>query len=180
MLFRELETDRLLLKNISAEDRGFILTVFSNDEVNRFLFDAEPLIDIQDADGLIDFYTQEEPRGHHRWVLVRKSDGVKLGTCGFHCWDKEVGCCEVGYDLLPDFWGQGYMLEAVRAIIEFARSDMQLNRINACIYVDNDKSVRLAEKCRFAFEGKMKDEVFRGEKYPHKIFTLDFDKQEAE
>ena len=78
MLFRELETDRLLLKNISAKDSEFILAMFSNDEVNRFLFDAEPLKDIQEADELIDFYTQEEPRGHHRWVLVRKDDGVKV------------------------------------------------------------------------------------------------------
>ena len=175
MLFRELETDRLLLKNISAKDSEFILAMFSNDEVNRFLFDAEPLKDIQEADELIDFYTQEEPRGHHRWVLVRKDDGVKVGTCGFHCWDKEAGCCDVGYDLLPDFWGQGYMLEAMRTIIEFVRSDMVLNYIDACIYIDNEKSVSLAEKCGFTFEGRMKDEVFRGEKYPHKIFTLDFD-----
>jgi len=175
MLFRELETDRLFLKNISAEDREFILAVFSNDDVNRFLFDAEPLNDIYAADELIDFYTQEEPRGHHRWVLVRKDDEVKLGTCGFHCWDKRAGCCDVGYDLLPDFWGHGYMFEAIRAIIDFAANDMDIKHINACIYVDNEKSVSLAEKCGFDFTGQMKDEVFRGEKYPHKIFTLSFD-----
>ena len=95
-----------------------------------------------------------------------------LGTCGFHCWDKSTGCCDVGYDLLPDFWGQGAMLEAMRVIIDFARSDMKLKSINACIYADNKKSINLAEKCGFTFEGKVKDEVFRREKYPHKIFSL--------
>ena len=174
MLFRELATERLLLKNISADDREFVLAMFSNDEVNRFLFDAEPIGDLQGADRLIDFYAQEEPREHHRWVLVKKEDGAKLGTCGFHNWDKEAGCCDIGYDLHPAFWGLGYMLEAMRAIIEFARSDMELKSINACIYVDNEKSARLAKKCGFIFEGKMKDEIFRGGKYPHKIFTLNF------
>ena len=55
MLFKVLETNRLFLKNISAEDREFILTMFSNDEVNRFLFYAEPINDLQGADGLTDF-----------------------------------------------------------------------------------------------------------------------------
>ena len=43
MLFKELETDRLILKNISPEDNEFIYTLFSNDQVNKYLFDAEPL-----------------------------------------------------------------------------------------------------------------------------------------
>ncbi|MCL2050820.1 MAG: GNAT family N-acetyltransferase [Lachnospiraceae bacterium] len=175
MLFRGLETDRLLLKNISAADREFIFSVFSNDDVNRFLFDAEPLKEIKDADDLIDFYTIEELRWHHRWVLVRKNDGVKLGTCGFHCWDKETGCCDVGYDLLPDCWGKGYMLEAMRTIIKFAKDEMNIKQINTCIYINNKKSIRLAEKCGFGFMGQMKDEFFRGKKYPHKIFSLRFD-----
>ena len=64
------------------------------------------------------------------------------------------------------------MLEAMRVIIDFARGDMKLKSINACIYADNKKSINLAEKCGFTFEGKVKDEVFRREKYPHKIFSL--------
>jgi len=175
MLFKELETDRLFLKNISVEDREFIFAMFSNDDVNRFLFDAEPIGDLQSAGQLIDFYTQEEPRGHHRWILIRKEDGKKLGTCGFHCWDKSTGCCDIGYDLLPEFWGRGYMLEAMRAVVDFARSDMQLNHINACIYIDNKKSIDLAKKCGFIFNGQMKDEIFCGAKYPHKIFALKLD-----
>ena len=43
MLFHEIETERLLLKNISYEDREFILNEFSNNSINRYLFDAEPL-----------------------------------------------------------------------------------------------------------------------------------------
>jgi len=173
MLFKELETDRLFLKNISPEDNEFIYTLFSNNQVNKYLFDAEPLADIQEANEIIGFYTQEEPREQHRWVLVRKSDGIKLGTCGFHCWDKSKSCCDVGYDLHPDFWGMGYMSEAIQKILEFAQNDMKINHINACIYVDNEKSIKLIEKFGFTHKGIMKDEIFRGEKYPHKIFTLD-------
>ena len=173
MFFRELETDRLLLKNISQEDREFIFALFSDDRINQYLFDSEPLADIGEADEIIDFYTQPEPRMQHRWVLVSKSDGVKLGTCGFHIWDKSSACCDIGYELYPDFWSKGYMSEAIREILGFAQNDMQIKYINACIYPDNHASVRLAEKLGFVFNGQMKDEIFRGEKYPHKILILE-------
>jgi ribosomal-protein-alanine N-acetyltransferase len=173
MLFKELETNRLFLKNISSEDRDFILAQFSNDEVTRYLYDAEPLTDTQGADEIINFYIQAEPRGQHRWILTRKEDGVKLGTCGFHCWDKSNGVCEIGYDLFPDFFGKGYMVEAMEAIITFARNEMKIKHINACIYPENDKSVNLAERLGFVFTGQTKDEIFREKAYPHKIFTLD-------
>lgn len=169
MFFKELETDRLFLKNISMYDRDFILAQFSDNEVNRYLFDAEPLTDVYGADEIINFYIQPEPRAQHRWILVRKNDGTKIGTCGFHCWDKSNGCCDIGYDLYPDFWGRGYMIEALRTICLFAQNDMKVRSINACIYINNDKSIKLAEKLGFAFTGQIKDEIFRGERYMHKI-----------
>ncbi len=172
MFFKELETDRLFLKNISMHDREFILEQFSNNEVNRYLFDAEPIADILGADEIINFYIQSEPRAQHRWILVRKSDGTKIGTCGFHCWNKSKGFCDIGYDLYPDYWGKGYMVEALKAICAFARNDMKVRDINACIFIENDKSIMLAEKLGFTFNGLIKDEIFRDEKYPHKILTL--------
>jgi len=173
MFFRELETSRLYLKNISVNDRDFIFKQFSNDDVNKYLFDSEPLVNMCEADEIIEFYIQPEPRVQHRWILERKEDGKKIGTCGFHCWDKVTGCCDVGYDLFPVFEGKGYMSEAMQAIIAFAKTDMKVVCINACIYIDNTKSIKLAEKLGFIFKGQMKDEIFRGEKYPHKILTLD-------
>lgn len=173
MFFKEFETDRLFLKSISMYDREFILEQFSNSEVNQYLFDAEPLTDVFGAGEIIDFYMQAEPRAQHRWILVTKSDSTKIGTCGFHCWDKSNGCCDIGYDLYPDYWGKGYMIEALKAICAFARSDMKLKGINACISIDNEKSIKLAEKLGFTFSGQIKDEIFRGEIYSHKILTLD-------
>ena len=174
MFFKEIETDRLFLKNISSKDRNFLFAQFSNEEVNKYLFDAEPLLDVQDADEIIDFYVQPEPREQHRWILVKKDDGVKIGTCGFHCWDKSTNICDIGYDLYPDFEGKGYMSEAMKAILVFARTNMNINRINACIYISNAKSIKIAEKFGFTFNGQMKNELFQGKEYPHRIFTLDY------
>lgn len=143
MFFKELETERLILKNISTEDREFIFDQFSNASVNQYLFDAEPLVDLQGADEIIDFYLQSEPRPQHRWILN------------------------------PDFEGNGYMIEAIRAIIRFAQIEMKLKSVNACIYVGNEKSIKLAEKAGFNYHGETMSAIFRETAYPHKIFHLD-------
>lgn len=174
VFFRELETERLFLKNISTDDREFVFSEFSDDAVNRYLFDMEPLTDIGEADGIIEFYIRPEPRSHHRWIIIRKSDGTRMGTCGFHAWDREKHRTEVGYDLKEEFWGKGYMSEALEKILKFAADDMKAETVEAHIYPENANSVRLAEKFGFVLTGSYY-EIFRGEKYPHGIYTLRFD-----
>jgi ribosomal-protein-alanine N-acetyltransferase len=174
MLFKELETQRLILKNISMEDRDFIYRQFSNDFINRYLFDAEPLIDIQGADEIIDFYLQLEPRLQHQWILVTK-EGEKIGTCGFHCWDTAEGICDMGYDLNPDYCGKGYMIETINAILKFAKNEMKLRKVKACIYPENEKSIKLAKKAGFKYHGDTEIVVFREKEYLHEIYVLELE-----
>jgi [ribosomal protein S5]-alanine N-acetyltransferase len=172
-MFEALETPRLFLRNISEEDKDFLFGLFSDDSVNEFLFDAEPLTDLRGADEIIDFYTQAEPRSQHRWVVERKPDHVKMGTCGFHRWNRADNTVEVGYDLHKAFRGNGYMLEAMKAIISFATRKMKVGSITACIYFQNRRSISLVEKLGFKDTGGTKDEVFRGQAYLHRIYALD-------
>lgn len=173
MFFEDIETERLLLKNISFDDRVFILKQFSDEVVNRYLFDVEPISKLEEADEIIDSYLQPEPRAQHRWVIVLKNNDVKIGTCGFHCWSKKGNCVEIGYDLQEEYWGKGIMTEALKAIISFGINKMGVHRINADISVDNAKSVYLAQKLGFVFNGNTKMYSFRGKEYLHNIYTLD-------
>lgn len=170
-MFKELETERLWLKNISKEDKEFIFEQFSNDDINKYLYDAEPMKELSEAQELIDFYTSPEPRGQHRWILVRKSDGAKIGTCGFHCWKLEQHSIETGYDLKKEYWGNGYMTEAMEAIVDFAEDVMDVRSIDAHIAVQNEKSSSLVKKLGFEFLGKTENYNFHGEDYLHYVFT---------
>lgn len=172
MFFKEFETDRLILKNISKDDRAFILRQFSNDRMNEFLFDAEPLKSLEEADEIIDFYLQPEPREQHRWVLILKSNGSPIGTCGFHCWDRKNNQVDIGYDLQEEHWGQGLMTEALQAILLFAENKMNVEKINAHIYVDNARSIKIAKKLGFIFSGETEICVFRDRKYLHNIYSF--------
>lgn len=86
-MFIDLETERLILKCIGYDDVEFFYKQFSTNEVNQYLFDSDPIDSVGEAQKWIGFYLEGEPRNHHRWIITRKENGEKIGTCGFHCWN---------------------------------------------------------------------------------------------
>lgn len=170
-MFTNLETNRLVLKCINHSDRDFIFEEFQNDFINRYLFDEEPMTDISQADELIDFYTMVEPRKQNRWVLIDKTINTKLGTCGYHLWNPDNKEVEIGFELMEQYNGMGYMLEAIEAIIEFASQKMKVERINAVVYIKNEKCIKLLERLRFIKVGEDETE-FRGQIYRHNMYAL--------
>ncbi len=172
MQFNNLETERLLLKNIGPEDRAFIYKQFSDPVVSKYLYDAEPVVSMGDADDIIEMFLQPEIRTHHRWILIRKSDNVKIGTCGFHCWNVNTHEADVGYDLQEAYCGQGYMQEALNAIFAYAKEQMGLLKVTACISVENKGSIGLAKKLGFVRSGEQYNEVFRDQAYLHDKYVL--------
>jgi ribosomal-protein-alanine N-acetyltransferase len=170
-MFTNIETDRLLLRNIDHTDRDFIFEEFQNDFINRYLYDAEPMTEISQADQLIDFYTMPEPRKQNRWVLMDKATNTRLGTCGYHVWDPDKQEVEIGFELLQQYNGRGHMLEATEAIIEFARNEMQVQTINAIVYVQNESCIKLLERLGFTRVGEQATE-FRGQTYLHHVYAL--------
>jgi len=171
-MFVNIETKRLLLKCLEQSDREFIFEEFQNEFINKYLYDDEPMTDIEQADDLIEFYNAKEPRNQNRWVLINKLENIKMGTCGFHLWDREKNKVEVGFELLQQYNGKGYMKEAIEAMIEFARSNMKVDKIIAIVYIENNRCKRLLEKLGFIFVDK-EECIFRGSIYLHEIHELE-------
>ncbi len=106
---------------------------------------------------------------------MKKDTGERIGTCGLHRWNRECCECELGYDLYPPCWGNGYMQEALRAVLRFARDDMGIKRVEAHIARGNLASIKAAQQQGFTDSHETHMEVFRGEEYPHYIYALNFD-----
>lgn len=172
-MFIDLETERLFLKCIGYDDAEFFYKHFSTHEVNQYLFDAEPCSSVEEAQKWIGFYLESEPRNQHRWIIVLKENGEKIGTCGFHCWNRENGEIQMGYDLQPSYWRNGYMSEALTAIMKFAAEKMKVKKIFTHISTDNIASIRTSEKIGFVKTGEQYYEEFHGEKYLHDIYCID-------
>ncbi|CDQ17780.1 ribosomal-protein-alanine N-acetyltransferase [Halobacillus karajensis] len=174
MYFPQMETQRLWLVNINHNHTNFILKHFSDEKVTQYLYDEEDLTNYSQAVALVDWFSQPEQKRYNRWVIESKESGrFPMGTCGFHQWDQHNHIAEVGYDLYPDYWGKGYMKEALTAVIHSGFENMHLNRIHAYVAVKNTRSAGLLERLGFQCEGVYRDKHhYRGEFYDHYIYSL--------
>jgi len=171
--FPDLETQRLILRRLQHGDEAFVFQHFSDPEVTRYLLDEDPLTRREEAEEIIQLYADPAGKTHNRWGIVLKADDKLIGTCGFHRWDKRHRRAEVGYDLARAYWGQGIMAEALRSALSYAFGTMGLNRVDALVYADNVRSVRLAQKLGFQSEGTLREYFwFKGEFYDHVILSL--------
>jgi ribosomal-protein-alanine N-acetyltransferase len=171
--FPNLETDRLFLRLLTMDDDEFMFKQFSDPQVTQYLMDEPPVENIEGARMIIQYFLEPEGKNHSRWGIIRKSDNQMIGTCGFHNWEKAYFRSEIGYDLYPDFWGQGYMTEALTAAINNGFERMKLNRIDALVYIDNPRSSGLLKKLSFKQEGILRDYFYlNGTFYDHAIFSL--------
>lgn len=168
-----LETERLLLRPLSMLDLEFVFRHFSDPEVNRYLLDEEPVTTLEQAQSIIDFYSLPGRKSYNRWVIVRKSDALAIGTCGYHQWQAMHRRAEIGYDLEKDSWKQGIMTEALLAMLSYGFEQMGLNRVEALVYIENDASIRLLERLGFQKEGLLRQYFRRDETYyDHWLLSL--------
>lgn len=170
---KDFVTDRLILRSISREDRDFIFLEYSDVTVTRYLFGGEPMTDLSGADKMIESFVHSDEKGQYRWIIVRKSDKKKMGTCGFHCWDPYESRIELGYDMLKEFWGNGYMEEAIMTIIPFISNEMKIKKIHAHVYYKNQKSAKLVSKLGFVYKGNVYNYPFGEKDYLHQIYELE-------
>jgi len=92
-------------------------------------------------------------------VFDRES-GDLIGTCGFHHWDQSRRRAEVSYDLSPRYWGQGYMREALQAVLRYGFEKMRLHRIEALVDPRDTRSQNLLYGLGFKMEGVLRDHDF--------------------
>lgn len=168
-----LETERLLLRQITMDDLEFVFRHFSDPQVTQYLMDEPPVASHDEARAIIEFYLEPERKAHNRWGIVRKEDGQLIGTIGYHKWAKAFFRAEVGYDLSADSWGRGYMSEALAEVIRHGFEGMGLNRIDALVYAGNNASIRLLKRMGFQQEGLLRDYFcLNGVFYDHYLFAL--------
>jgi ribosomal-protein-alanine N-acetyltransferase len=172
-IFCDIETERLFLRKLGDQDLEFVFKQFSDPLVSQYLYDEAPLVDKSGAKEIINFFKEQDGKSYNRWGMVIKNTSEMIGTIGFHHWDKERFHAEIGYDLYPDWWGKGFMTEAMMAVLCHGFEVMNLNRIEAFIYPENERSMNLAKKFGFQMEGILRDYFYlNGQFYDHVVLSL--------
>lgn len=170
--FPTIDTERLQLRPIARADQPFVIQHFLDPEVQRFLLDDEPIETADQAAAIVDFYLSAPQPTYNRWVIMRRCDCRPIGTCGFHRWSRQHRRAEVGYDLGPSFQGQGYMTEALAAMVAHGFTQLGLRRIEALVAPANLRSAALLTRSGFQCEGTLRDYFYSGGRYhDHLLFA---------
>jgi len=151
-----LETDRLVLRRLSAEDAEFILELLNQPSFLRYIGD-KGVRTTEDAVNYIQTGPQAsyEQFGFGLYLVELKGSGVSIGMCGLIKRDS-LPDVDVGFALLPDYWSQGYAFEAAAAVMNYGREVFGLKRIVAITSLDNAASIKLLEKVGLRFERLIK------------------------
>lgn len=150
---RVLETERLVLRRLTVEDAPFLLRLLNEPSWLRFIGDRG-VRTLDDArryvlEGPIDMY---ERLGFGMYATTLKgNEASPIGICGLV---KRPGLedVDIGFALLPEFWGKGYAYEAASAVMAYAKGAVGLERVVAITSLDNESSARLLEKIGLRFE----------------------------
>ncbi|MBO0962407.1 GNAT family N-acetyltransferase [Neobacillus sp. MM2021_6] len=177
MAFPLLETKRLKLIELTHQHVEPLYEILSLEEVtqfygtNRFILPAE-------ASRLIDMFHKNflDKRGL-RWGIKLKENQQIIGTVGLNALHLKNKRAEIGYELHPAFWKRGFASEAIKEVLRFSFNQLDLFRIGAVVYPENEASVNLLMKLGFSKEGILRGYIHQNEQF-HDTYVLSLLQQE--
>ncbi|MHA6261384.1 GNAT family N-acetyltransferase [Sporosarcina sp. CAU 1771] len=158
--FPVLETDRLILRQVTNDDAKNLLTYFSDTDVVKY-YGLEPFKSIDEALDEISWYKSIFEKGTGiRWGISLKGSDKIIGSCGFFNKVVEHSRTEIGYELSKEYWGKGIAGEALESVVKYGFQNLQLERIEALLEPANLASLKLLDKMGFEREGLLRHYEF--------------------
>ena len=147
--FPILTTERLTLRQLLINDEQEIFTLRSDSEINKHL-DRQISNTIDDARNFINKVVENINNNDALYWAITLNDRNRLvGTICLFGFADENDKCEIGYELMTTFQGQGIMKAACEKVIDYAFNTIKVQKIEALIHRDNQRSIKLLEKLSF-------------------------------
>ena len=153
-LFPEITTDRLILRQLRTADVAAIYTLRSNEEINRLITRNIPKNNDEASDFIAVCHQEFTNKNRVFWAMELKETKQVIGTIVYHNISLEDSYAEIGYELDPTFHKNGFMSEAMQAVLDFGIERMELKTIEAFTHQNNLASITLLEKNQFVFQAK--------------------------
>lgn len=173
LTFQKLETERIVLDEVKMQDAPYVFAALSDPAVTQF-YGMEPLQSIDEAERVISSFRCGLQEGRViRWGMFCKEAGRFLGTIGLHQVNRSNRRAEIGYELHPDHWKKGFANEAMGAVLSYCFKELDLLRVGAMVYPENEASASLVEKQGFKKEGLLRSYYYHGGKtYDANVYAL--------
>ena len=158
---QSIETKRLLLRPFLESDAQAMYDNWASrpDNLLHVTWDAHesPEVTQQSIARWVENYQNLD---FYKWgICLKENPEQVLGDISVVDRDYTVNDCEVGYILSQDYWGQGLMTEALKAVLNYLLQDAGFNRVTARFVTANPASGRVMAKAGMSYEGTFRQAV---------------------
>lgn len=151
-----LQTQRLLLRPFEDADIDNVFKGLSHPDVIKHY--GVSYSTLEETKAQMQFFKDLENNGTGKWWAVCSADNaIFYGACGLNNMNGQHLKAEIGYWLLPEYWGKGIIAEVLPLVIQYGFSTFSLHRIEAVIETENENSKKLMTKTGFHWEGTMRE-----------------------
>lgn len=158
--FPNLESERLSFRKLVNKDAPQVLELRSNPKTMKFIPSASAH-NIDDALAHIKKINDKiDANSDINWAITEKGSDLCIGIMGFYRTEPEHYKTELGYMLLPEYWGKGYVTEGVKRLLDFAFNTLQFHSIKAVIDSRHKASERVLQKSGFRKEAHHIEDFF--------------------
>lgn len=170
----QLTTQRLVLREFMEQDFAAMLAYQSDARyLEYYPWTERRPEDVRRLLQLFLSYQQAQPRHKFQLAVTLKADQRLIGSCGLRTEAVDARQGDLGYELAPQYWGQGYATEAARAMLEFGFAELKLHRIWSWCIAANLPSARVLERLGMRQEGQLRDkEYFKGRWWDTRLYAI--------
>jgi UDP-4-amino-4,6-dideoxy-N-acetyl-beta-L-altrosamine N-acetyltransferase len=150
---------RIILREIEEEDLDLIVKWRNDPEILKWLFSYLHLSKVKQRkwyEKYLDDATQQT------FIIEVKEEKTLIGTIGLTDIDYKNQKGELTIIIgEKEYWGKGLGEESLKLLVKFAFNEMNLRKIKALVFSDNEVAIKLYEKCGFVKEGVLQEEIFK-------------------
>jgi ribosomal-protein-alanine N-acetyltransferase len=150
-MVEEIETLRLRLRHFTPDDADELYHIYSYPELFKYMSN-EKTLSWEEIVAVINSLAENWKQHQFGvWAVVCKKDRKLIGHCGFKFLEntREI---QIGYLLLPFYWGMGLGTEAASAALKYGFEVAKLERVVAVAKPENIASRRVMEKVGMNYE----------------------------
>jgi ribosomal-protein-alanine N-acetyltransferase len=156
-----LETERLVLREFRADD-WMATFAYQNDPRYLRFYERDRVTERQCQALVYQFilWQGEQPRSRTQLAITLAGTGQLIGNVGVRRESAGDPVADMGFELHPEHWGQGYASEAARAMVDWGFGDWGLERIHAHCISENTGSARVLERAGMRLEARLRHHQF--------------------
>lgn len=157
--------DRIVLREWKKDDYELFQSIFTNEQIMRYAY-----LDCFESEEELQLYFKEvldntvsKFRKAYEYAVFLKSNDSFIGFADIEIYKKNEfgGHGEIGYFLLPQYWGKGYATEIAKLLIEIGFLHVGLHRLCASCHIENKKSEHIMKKIGMKKEGQIRQVRFK-------------------